>query len=71
MRRILNSPLNSRKNRVIFFENVDEIDSYWKGSWETEAKENLDADWIKEVEDSVGQTLRRKRSNEKSLSTRS
>ena len=56
---------------MIYFENVDEIDSYWKGSWETEAKENLDADWIKEVEDIVGQTLRRRRSNEKSRSTRS
>ena len=39
-----------------YFENVDEIDSYWRGLWETEAKENLDADWIKEVEDGMGQT---------------
>ena len=38
------------------FENVDEVDSYWRGLWETEAKENLDADWIKEVKDSMDQT---------------
>ena len=38
-----------------YFENVDEVDSYWRGLWETEAKEKLDADWIKEVKDSMGQ----------------
>lgn len=38
------------------YENVDEVDLYWRGLWETEAKENLYADWFKEVEDGVGQT---------------
>ena len=38
------------------YENVDEVDSYWRGLWETEAKENLYADWFKEVEDGMGQT---------------
>ena len=35
---------------------IDEVDSYWRGFWETEAKENLHADLIKEVKDSMGQT---------------
>ena len=39
-----------------YYENVDEVDSYWKRLWETEAKENLYADWFKEVEDGMGQT---------------
>lgn len=39
-----------------YFKNVDEVDSYWRELCETEAKENLDADWIKEIEDSMGQT---------------
>ena len=30
------------------------MDAYWRGLWETEANENLDADWIKEVEESMG-----------------
>lgn len=38
------------------YENVDEVDLYWRGLWETEAKENLYADWFKELEDGVGQT---------------
>ena len=36
------------------FENINEVDAYWRGIWETEANENLDADWIKEVEESMG-----------------
>ena len=39
-----------------YYENVDEVDSYWRGLWETEAKENLYADWFKEVDDGMGQT---------------
>ena len=39
-----------------YYENVDEVDSYWRGLWRTEAKENLNADWFKEVEDGMGQT---------------
>lgn len=39
-----------------YVKNVDEVDSYWRELWETEAKENVDADWIKEIEDSMGQT---------------
>ena len=39
-----------------YYENVDEVDSYWRGLWETEANENLYADWFKEVEDGMGQT---------------
>ena len=39
-----------------YYENVNEVDSYWRGLWETEAKENLYADWFKEVEDRMGQT---------------
>ena len=30
------------------------MDAYWRGLWETEANENLDVDWIKEVEESMG-----------------
>ena len=36
------------------FQNINEVDAYWRGLWETEANENLDADWIKEVEESMG-----------------
>ena len=39
-----------------YFKNVEEVDLYWRDLWETEAKENVDADWIKEIEDSMGQT---------------
>ena len=39
-----------------YYENVDEVVSYWRGLWETEAKENLYADWFKEVDDGMGQT---------------
>ena len=38
-----------------YYENVDEVVSYWRGLWETEAKENLYADWFKEVDDGMGQ----------------
>ena len=48
MRRILNSQLDSRENRHTL--------KMLRELWETEAKENLDADWIKEIEDSMGQT---------------
>ena len=36
------------------FENINEVDAYWRELWETEANENLDADWIKKVEESMG-----------------
>lgn len=39
-----------------YFKNVVEVDSYWIELWETEAEESLNADWIKEIEDSMGQT---------------
>ena len=39
-----------------YYENVDEVVSYWRGLWETEAKENLYADWFKEVDDGMSQT---------------
>ena len=37
-----------------YFKNVVEVDSYWIELWETEAEESLNADWIKEIEDSLG-----------------
>lgn len=45
--------LEQSKERT-YCEDVDEVDSYWRGLSETEAKDNMDADWIKEVEDSMG-----------------
>ena len=37
-----------------YFEETEEVNSFWKGLWETEAKDNMDATWIKEVEESMG-----------------
>ena len=30
------------------------MDTFWRGLWETESKDNLDVNWIKEVEESMG-----------------
>ena len=48
--------LTGQQREQTYFKNVEEVDSYWRDLWETEAKENVDADWIKEIEDSMGQT---------------
>ena len=37
-----------------YFENTDEVDTLWRGLWETESKDNLDVNWIKKVEESMG-----------------
>ena len=37
-----------------YFENTDEVNTFWRGLWETESKDNLDVNWIKEVEESMG-----------------
>ena len=37
-----------------YFENTDEVDTFWRGLWETESKDNLDVNWINEVEESIG-----------------
>ena len=36
------------------FEDTEEVNSFWRGLWETEAKNNMDATWIKEVEERMG-----------------
>ena len=30
------------------------MDTFWRGLWETESKDNFDVNWIKEVEESMG-----------------
>ena len=44
-----------RQKDQTYFENVDEVDSYWRGLWETEAKGNLDERsrtvWVRQEEE--------------------
>ena len=45
----------------LYFENTEEVNSFWRRLWQTEAKDNMDTTWIKEVEESMERKWARKK----------